>query len=410
MGVGLMSEGLAEPEIITTAVTGCSRPKSKKKPGRARTELNFYEFFAGGGMARAGLGESWNCLFANDFDFKKGETYRGHWGNDALLTKDVRKVKLDEMPGVPDLVWASFPCQDLSLAGMGAGLKGDRSGTFWPFWRLIQDLIADNRAPKIIVLENVCGTLTSHNGKDFSAIADALVEAEYRFGALVVDAVDFVPQSRPRLFIVAVASGITVPDCQLSSEPSLRWHSKALRKAHLALNENAKAQWLWWSMPTPPIRNQRFADLVEEHPQGVTWHTPLETERLLAMMSPGNLNKVEAAKRAGELLVGTIYKRTRPDGDNKVQRAEVRFDDIAGCLRTAAGGSSRQLIMVVRGDSVRTRLLSIREAARLMGLPEDYQFPKSYNEAYHLIGDGVVIPVVRYLAEKIIEPILRRVL
>ncbi|MEJ7659591.1 MAG: hypothetical protein WKG07_08175 [Hymenobacter sp.] len=60
----------------------------------------------------------------------------------------------------------------MSLAGGGAGLKGDRSGTFWPFWRLMNGVIAEGRAPEIIALENVCGTLTSHGGKDFTAICD----------------------------------------------------------------------------------------------------------------------------------------------------------------------------------------------------------------------------------------------
>jgi DNA (cytosine-5)-methyltransferase 1 len=125
------------------------------------------------------------------------------------------------------------------------------------------------------------------------------------------------------------------------------------------------------------------------------------------MMSDLNHDKVMLAKKSGQLLVGTIYKRTRlDDEDEKVQRAEIRFDDIAGCLRTASGGSSRQLILVVKGDSIRSRLLSSREAARLMGLPEEFKLPKTYNEAYHLTGDGVVVPVVRYLALNLLQPIL----
>lgn len=134
---------------------------------------------------------------------------------------------------------------------------------------------------------------------------------------------------------------------------------------------------------------------------------PGETRRLLSMMSDLNLKKVKNAKGSGRRMVGTIYKRTRVDENGvKVQRAEVRFDDVAGCLRTPAGGSSRQLIMVVDGQSVRSRLISSRETARLMGLPEEYILPDSYNEAYHLTGDGVVVNVVRHLAENLLEPIL----
>jgi DNA (cytosine-5)-methyltransferase 1 len=125
------------------------------------------------------------------------------------------------------------------------------------------------------------------------------------------------------------------------------------------------------------------------------------------MMTKVNMDKVGAAKNAGCRMVGTIYKRTRRDAEgNKIQRAEVRFDDVAGCLRTPAGGSSRQLILVVDGNDVKSRLISTRETARLMGLPEDYILPEKYNEAYHLTGDGVVVPVVRHLAEHILEPLV----
>ena len=86
-------------------------------------------------------------------------------------------------------------------------------------------------------------------------------------------------------------------------------------------------------------------------------------------------------------------------------RAEIRFDGVAGCLRTPGGGSSRQFIMVVEGESVRTRLLSGREAARLMGLPDEYKLPANYNEAYHLMGDGLAVPVVRHLADNLLGPL-----
>jgi DNA (cytosine-5)-methyltransferase 1 len=87
-------------------------------------------------------------------------------------------------------------------------------------------------------------------------------------------------------------------------------------------------------------------------------------------------------------------------------RAEARFDGLAGCLRTPGGGSSRQFLLRVQGRETSARLLSAREAARLMGLPEDYRLPRRYNEAYHLLGDGVVVPVVRFLADHLLRPLL----
>lgn len=371
----------------------------------------FYEFFAGGGMARAGLGPEWRCLFANDFDHKKSVTYKRNWGGEELFTGDVRSVRSECLPGSPQMIWGSFPCQDLSLAGAGAGLKGDRSGTFWPFWDVVKGLIAEGRAPLIIALENVVGTLHSHSGKDFTAICSAMNRAGYRFGAMVIDAALFVPQSRPRLFVVGVRENAIIPGSILGGSPSSQWHPRSLQQAHDRLPGELKKKWLWWDMPTPPTRTSVFADLVEDKPAGVQWHTPDETKRLLSMMSDVNLAKVDAAKKlardTGKRQVGTIYRRTRRDENGcKVQRAEIRFDNVAGCLRTPAGGSSRQLIMVVDGKSVRSRLISSRETARLMGLPDDYILPDSYNEAYHLTGDGVVVPAVNHLANSILKPLI----
>ena len=368
---------------------------------------SFYEFFAGGGMARAGLGDQWRCLFANDFDHKKAETYRLNWRDDAMLCDDIRDITTSDLPRAADLAWASFPCQDLSLAGGGAGLRGERSGTFWPFWRLVTSLRQEGRAPAIIALENVCGTLTSHGGSDFEELCRALAEGGYRYGAVVVDAALFLPQSRPRLILVAVRDGVPVPDRLAAHAPAAPFHPKALRTAVARLPQELRRDWVWWSLASPPPRNLALSDLIEDDPPDVPWHTPEQTATLLGMMSDVNLKKLRAAKSERRAIVGTVYKRTRRDDvGRRIQRAEARFDGVAGCLRTPAGGSSRQLLVLVKGSKVRTRLISSRETARLMGLPDEYALPANYNEAYHLTGDGVAVPVVRFVADQVVEPIL----
>ena len=203
---------------------------------------DFYEFFAGGGMARAGLGPEWHCIFANDFDHKKSRIYRENWGdNKELKTESVAKLKPSDIPGIAELAWASFPCQDLSLAGGGAGLRGERSGTFRPFWKLMEALIDDGRAPKLIVLENVCGTLNSHDGKDFATICTSFQQIGYAVGAVVIDAALFVPHSRPRLFVIGVHPDLQIPAHLTSDGPVAPWHTKTLRTAHDKLPPRARA-------------------------------------------------------------------------------------------------------------------------------------------------------------------------
>jgi DNA (cytosine-5)-methyltransferase 1 len=374
----------------------------------------YLEFFAGGGMARAGLGESWRCLFANDFDQMKVKTYEANWGKEDIRLMDVASLAISDLPAdVVDLVWASFPCQDLSLAGSYRGLGREldkvatRSGTFWPFWKLIRGLAQDGRAPRAIVLENVYGCLRSREGKDFASIASALAELDYRFGAVVIDAAHFVPQSRPRVFFVALRVDQSIPASLVAEGPQEPWHPSALVEAYDGITIAAKRNWTWWRFSRPSARNSTLADFIEDAPTAVKWHAAAHTNYILNLMSPLNRKKVSDAITSGRKVVGAVYRRTRPDENGiKRQRAEVRFDDVAGCLRTPAGGSSRQVILVVEGKTVRSRLLSPREAARLMGLDDDYVLPERYNHAYHVCGDGVCVPVVRHIAEHVLEPVL----
>ncbi|WP_327141282.1 DNA cytosine methyltransferase [Nocardia sp. NBC_01327] len=402
---------------------------------------NFYEFFAGGGMARAGLYKSgkWNCLFANDIDEKKAASYRANWSRvpwrDHMVVDDVAMLKPEQLieRGHADLAWASFPCQDLSLAGAGAGLSGERSGAFLPFWDLISALHDQSYAPKLVVLENVVGALTAGKGEDFVTLGTMLATGGYRFGAVVINAEHWVPQSRPRLFIIAVHKSMRINEELVSDGSPSPWHTSALVAAHGRLLKRLETtgdqdSWIWWNLSEPPatrLTYQSLADVIEPgDPTGVTWHTKAETERLTKeLMNEHNKKKVkthqEKADETGKRVVGTVYKRMRPEGPvigidengkdihQKVQRAEVRFDNVAGCLRTPSGGSSRQTILILEPNvPPRSRLLSTREAARLMGLDDRYELPEKYNDAYHLAGDGVAVDVVHFLSEHILEPLL----
>jgi DNA (cytosine-5)-methyltransferase 1 len=365
----------------------------------------YYEFFAGGGMARLGLGDQWRCLLANDIDQKKAATYCANFGIGELVCKDIYKLVSKDMLESPMMAWASFPCQDLSLAGNRNGLAGERSGTFWGFWTAIHKMRIGGRAPPILVLENVCGVLTSNDGRDFTEICRALSSLGYDFGAVVVDASHFVPQSRPRVFIICISEDVPLPSNLTVSDPVPVWTTGALKKAYWGLSMDLKAKWRWWNLPESKSQRLNLHDVIEKDGISVMWHLSAETRKLLTMMSPANRQKVTVASKARREIIGALYKRTRVENGQRTQRAEVRFDGLAGCLRTPGGGSSRQSIMVVNGNEIKSRLLTVREAARLMGAPDTYIIPKNYNDGYQIFGDGVAVPVVAYLREHLLDPL-----
>ena len=365
----------------------------------------FYEFFAGSGMVRIGLGPEWNCLIANDFDPAKCASYMANFDSEELIEGDIAKIAIEDIPIGAKLAWASFPCQDLSLAGSRNGLNGNRSGTFWAFWNHVKGLEARGNKVPIIALENVVGLLSSAGGEDFKSLVKTL-SFSYQVGAVVMDAVHWLPQSRPRLFVVAVSKDLEIPKHLVRDTPRTPWHNTAIQRVYHSLDADIQEAWLWFDLPSPQPRTATLQDLIEREPRGVKWNTQEATNRLLAMMSPANLAKVDEARKQGHEIVGTIYKRTRPNLEGgRDQRAEVRFDGVSGCLRTPSGGSSRQTILVVNGDDVRSRLLSPREAARLMGLPDSYILPPNYNDAYHLAGDGVAVPAVEWLQRHLLTPL-----
>ncbi len=373
-------------------------------------DLTYYEFFAGGGLARLGLGADWRCLFANDICPKKGRAYKENFGPaDELVIDDISNIAVDMLPGGADLAWASFPCQDLSLAGKQGGMRASRSGTFWSFVGLIGKLKKLSRPVPLLVIENVVGLVASGKGEDLREVLSALDGIGYRVGPVVLDAARFLPQSRPRLFIVCVLKGRTLPGAAVSAGPDPLWHPKSLVAAHKGMPREARRSWVWWNLPAPDRRTSTLKDIVETDPEGVEWHTQGETGKILSMMSPRNRRKLEVAQDRGVFDVGAVYKRTRKDENGGgAQRAEVRFDGLSGCLRTPAGGSSRQIILTVEGEKVRSRLLSPREATRLMGVPDSYALPKRRNEAYQVMGDGLAVPVVSWLERHILRPVARR--
>jgi DNA (cytosine-5)-methyltransferase 1 len=358
------------------------------------------EFFAGGGLARLGLKASFDVIWANDNDAAKADAYRANFGARGFVEGDIASLTAVDLPAGAHLAWASFPCQDLSLAGARQGLSATRSGTFFAFVDLIAGLKKTGSAPPILVIENVRGLLSASQGRDFAALLEALRALGYRCGCLEIDAVHFVPQSRPRVFVVCVAADTTIPKVLLGASPFL---TPAICKAYDCLSPSRHASLLHWALPPPEPRSLSLADMIED--DACCWWSEPKTQALLDQVSLRHQVRIEELRRTGQAHLGALYRRIRMQAGQKVQRAEVRFDGIAGCLRTPAGGSSRQMLLRIEGSTTKARALTAREAMTLMGVPADYRLPKTSGAGLKIAGDGVVVPVVAHLTQHLLAPL-----
>ena len=366
---------------------------------------SFVEFFAGGGFVRLGLGDGWTCVRANDVSPKKAATYRANFGVGELLLRDVRALGTGDIPAA-DLWWASFPCQDHSSSGPRVGFEGSRGSLVFEIMRLLDAASASGQAPKLLAFENVVGFVRSADGDDFVSLMTALASAGYRIGALIMDARAFLPQSRPRMIIVAVRHDAAVPKGLVSPKPLAHWHNAALVKAVGRLPATVAKRWTWWRIPLPPAHRLQLSDLLD--PAGgeeQKWLPSRKVAEMLAQVADRDAVRLEASRRVGHPVAATTVGTRKDSAGGSRRIRTIRTDGVAGCLLCRTK-SNRQQLAIIEANEVRIRSFTRAELGRLMGLPEGYLLPVGEPDTVRLTGDGVVVPVVRWLSANLLEPLL----
>lgn len=361
--------------------------------------MKFAEFFAGIGLVRLGLEYAgWTCVYANDISAAKADIYRRNFGENDLTVKDIATVAALELPHF-DVATASFPCQDVSLAGKREGLAGRRSSTFHDFRRILTDLHALGREPRGVVIENVPGLLTSHGGQDIDVILGSLASLGYTLDLLIIDAARFVPQSRVRVFIIGLKEANLVEVGGLFAEAALA-HELRGQPVRRVVSRNAFLRWGFLDLPLVPRRTTRFLpDIVERMYGG------FEGERLdkeLSYIRDGSRLKLDRAFARADATQNSVYLTGYRRMRKGLVALELRDDAIAGCLRAVTGGSSKQLLVRVEPNRiVRMRYLTAREYARLQGVPESFWIPEKQVAGLHAFGDAVAVPVLEWLGRAV---------
>lgn len=388
-------------ELVLEAI----KEGEQKQPPSILASRTVAEFFAGIGLMRIGLEEAgWSVTFANDIDPQKYQMYGLQFKDDRshFVLGDVHDIDAGSVPDVA-LATASFPCNDLSLAGSRGGLAGKQSSAFWGFIRVLDEM--KTRRPLLVLLENVTGFLTSHGGADFASALIALNRLGYSVDAFILDAASFVPQSRQRLFVI----GVMAENRTLNERVrTLGFYESAVRPKALAtfILTHPNIDWRIRELPNPPETVSALDTILEDIPHEASeWWSSERATYLLSQMSVTHRATADRMIGGENWSYGTVFRRVR----HGKSMAELRTDGIAGCLRTPRGGSGRQILFKAGRGKFFSRLLTARECARLMGAG-DYEISVPLNQALFGFGDAVCVPVIEWIARYYLNPVVNELL
>lgn len=368
------------------------------RPRKAPSRFSVAEFFAGIGLVRLAFAQH-NCdtVFANDIDAHKLEIYKDNFGDGEFALGDIHKLKAADVPAA-DVYTASFPCNDLSIAGAMAGLNGKESGAFWGLIRILRHKRKQGTQPRVVLLENVPGFLMSHDGKDLETALKALNDLGYAVDLMIIDAARFVPQSRARLFVVA-QFGIAGSSVTGIEQSPVR--SKSLVK--FIESHQDSIRWSIRDLPALPHLRPQLTSIIEDLPlDDPAWWDAARTSYFMNQLSERHARLAQEMISGPRYSYATAFRRVR----NGRSMAELRTDGIAGCLRTPRGGSGRQILLRAGRGTHQVRLLTARECARLQGVPDTYRISVPLNQALFGFGDAVCVPVVAWIVEHYIRPVL----
>jgi DNA (cytosine-5)-methyltransferase 1 len=374
------------------------------------TEKTFLEFFAGIGLVHYGLQRAgWRCVYANDICAKKQAMYLDEFPDASYFHReDIWQTDriLAQINAPATLATASFPCIDLSLAGYRKGLQGEHSSTLFGFLAVMKRLQERHQMPPLVMLENVTGLLTGNQGKDFEETCQAVAELGFYLDAFILDAKHFTPQSRPRLFLVGVAKSLLPSTLPLRANPL--WHARLKQrqatssaKLYEALRTiKLPTGWIAFDLPPLPPEQRQLASVID-FDAAQEWWSEEEVRKHFDRMSDLHRRRVEALLQSKQRWVGAMFRRIRTG----TTRSEVRFDGLAGCLRTAKGGSGKQIVVVIEAGRLRMRWMTPVEYARLQGVP-DFNIRRPRIQALTGFADAVCVPAIEWIAEHILNPLV----
>lgn len=427
--------------------------------------IRFIDLFAGMGGIRLGLeqalslvGITAKCVFTSEIKSHAIKVLQqNHPGEN--INGDITKIDASDIPDF-DILCGGFPCQAFSAAGRRDGFADTRGTLFFDVERIIR-----RKRPKAFILENVEGLATHDGGNTLDVIRHNLDAAGYRVSHQVLNAVDFgVPQERKRIYIVGVRKDISETSVALDDFEIRRTTLKSILEEGLPTSRSTFVQLLLSKFRVEELVGKSIKDkrggadnihswdlsikgeVTDEEKQllnllmterrkkkwaeviGIKWMDgmPLTAEQIYSFYPHQNLQcMLDKLTKMGYLHFEhpkeqMLQTHIAPNG--RVVTTTRRIPDITKPkgYNIVAGKLSYEVSKILSPNDVAPTLvatdvhrlyvpdcgglrpLTLRECLRLFGYPEEYKFDISISDGFDLLGNTVVVPVIKAIASRMI--------
>lgn len=310
-------------------------------------KLKFIDLFCGLGGFRIALeNQKCECVFSSDIDKAVAQVYKNNFGE--YPNGDITKIESKIIPDF-DILCAGFPCQSFSIAGKRLGFEDARGTMFFEVARILKE-----KSPKAFILENVKGITNHDNGKTLETISKTLTELGYKYVHKIVNSYDIgIPQNRERWYCVGIRDdlNITINDEKI--------------------------------FPAKQLSSFSYDDIIDDTNNDKKYKISDICRKNIQM----HIKKIKEKKSKY-----TLAYEIRPS------RCQFKSDGISPCLTAKMGTGGNNVPVIVELN----RKLTEKECLKLMGFPDNYKIGKG-SQAYKQIGNSVVVPVLEYIAKKLVK-------
>jgi DNA (cytosine-5)-methyltransferase 1 len=369
------------------------------------------------GFERAGMKSIWQC----EIDKHCQEVLKEHFKG-VKIYDDVRTItKTDAV----DLICGGFPCQDLSVAGKRKGLSGERSGLWFEFARVIDEL-----EPKWVVIENVPGLLSSNKGRDFAVVIRWLANRGYGVSWRILDSQYFgVAQRRRRVFIVASfgngscaevlfesdgMSGNTAKGKQEGEETAKTFTvrtgkeggGKGYLEADGAMTLGGQPQWLFDRQRSDEYGESEVASTISRVAYKGSTDLIGFTQAATPDITGDKANTLDSGNSARQSICQALQARDYKGVGNQyvAENKLVCWQDRQRSDEMRIQGDTTPTL--TRGKDiplVGVRRLTPTECERLQGFPDGWTKSQSDSQRYKQMGNAVTVNVIEWIGKRIVE-------